>query len=685
MHLAHELTVTPAPSSAKSRDWVWGLLLLAATFLAYQPAWNGLPVWDDAAHMTKPALRSAAGLVSIWTQLGATQQYYPLMHTVFWLEYHLWGESTLGHHLLSILLHSSSALLLVAILRRLRIPGAWLAGALFALHPVMVESVAWISELKNTLSGVFFLAAALTYFQFDDKRDAKHYVIAFLFFVFGLLTKSVIATLPVAVLVVLWWARGAVLWKRDVVPLLPFLVVGILSGLFTAWVERRFIGAEGNDFNFSLLERCLIAGRALGFYLYKLLWPANLVFVYPRWHIDSTVAWQYLFPVGFLLLALVFWVLRRRARAPLAALLYFSATLFPALGFFNVYPFLYSFVADHFQYLASLGPIVAVAAAIARGTTQLRHRQQPLLRLVLSGLLLSVLFVLSRNQSRMYGSAETLFRTTIGKNNDCWMAHTHLGLLLMDAGRYTEAMSHLHTALELSPNQADAYNNLGLLNMAMDRPQEAMVHLQKALALNPKQADAHNNLGALLARHGRPDEAMVHLRRALELHPEHAEVHYNLGDLLAGMGRTDAAIVHYQKALELHPGYAEAHNNLGLVYARMERPDQAIVHFKKALALNPRQANAHNNLGVMLAQTGRIDEAIIHYRRALEIDPAVADHLENLVFALVKKKQWTDAMLILQDALASAKLAGDEARARTIGELHEAVNAAKAGYPTQAR
>jgi tetratricopeptide (TPR) repeat protein len=657
-------------------------LLLAATLLAYQPAWNGQPLWDDAAHMTKPALRSAAGLASIWTQLGATQQYYPLMHTVFWLEYHLWGESTAGYHLVNILLHFSSVVLLVAILRRLRVPGAWIAGGIFALHPVMVESVAWITELKNTLSGVFFLAAALAYLKFDSQRERKHYALALLLFLLGLLAKSVIVTLPAVLLVVFWWMRGRLSLKRDVLPLAPFFVVGIVSGMFTAWVERRFIGAQGGDFDFSLVDRCLIAGRAAWFYLYKLLWPANLVFIYPRWHIDSTAVWQYLFPAAFLLVAVLFWALRNRSRTPLAVLLYFVVALFPALGFFNVYPFIYSFVSDHFQYIACIGPIAAVAASIALGTDHVNAGLRRWLQPLLYGLLLSVLFILSRNQSRMYSDAETLYRTTVTKNNRCWMAHTHLGLLLMETGRHDEAKAHLLQALELHPNQADAHSNLGLLFMDMGRPDEATAHLRKALELNPNHADAHNNLGALLAHNGRPDDAMTHLLRALELHPDHAEVHYNLGDLLAGMGRADEAMVHYRKALGFHPNYADAHNNLGLLLAKQDASDEAMAHFRKALEANPHHANAHNNLGVMLAGVGQIDAAIAHYRKALEIDPLAVDHLDNLVSALLRKGRIDDATSVLQNALALARSGGDQTRAEAIvqvlARLQDAITSSQA-------
>ncbi len=343
--------------------WLFGLLLCGATAAAYYPAWFGEPLWDDEAHLTRPALQSLGGLLRIWTEPGATQQYYPLVHTAFWIQARLWGAAMLPYHLVNISLHVAAALLFLRLLVRLQIPGAWLAAALFALHPIQVESVAWISELKNTLSTVFALGAALAYLRFAETRRRSAYAAAAVLFLLGLLSKTVIATVPAALLVILWWRDGRISWKRDVVPLLPFFGLGLAAGLFTAWMERTSIGAEGASFDFSMVERGLIAGRAFWFYLAKLFWPARLTFIYPRWEISSTAWWQYLFPAAALgLLALLF-VYRRRHRGPLAGALLFGGLLFPAIGFVNVYPFLYSFVADHFQYFASLA-IFAVAAAI---------------------------------------------------------------------------------------------------------------------------------------------------------------------------------------------------------------------------------------------------------------------------------------------------------------------------------
>jgi tetratricopeptide (TPR) repeat protein len=672
-----------------NRDWLWAGLLFAATFLAYRPAWSGQPLWDDDVYMTPPALRSISGLGQIWKDQSSTKQYYPLVHSVLWMENRLWGQSTLGYHLLNILLHGSCALLLVRMLRRLRIPGAWLAGGIFALHPVMVESVAWITELKNTLSGVFFLCAGLAYLKFDCKRDKKHYTIALVLFLLGLLAKSAIVPLPAALLVLFWWMRGRIEWKRDAVPLLPFFVIGIASGALTTWVERRFMGAVGTDYNLAFVDRCLVAGRAVWFYLYKLLWPANLIFVYPRWHVDATAVWQYLLPAAFLLASVLFWELRNRSRAPFAVLLYFSGMLFPALGFFNIYFTRYSFVADHFQYLACIGPIAAAAALIVKGTGMLKERLRGLVQPLLYGVLLSVLFLLSQRQSGIYTDAETLFRATIARNDDCLMAHNNLGILLGGMGRSDEALAHYQKALELDPHRVDAHYNLGSLLESMGRTNEALVYYQKALEIDPNHAKGHNNLGVLLRGMGRPDEALAHYLRASAIDPNFGDVHYNLGNLFEDMGRTDEAFAHYQKALEIGTNQAETHYNLGFLLAKMGRADEAMAHYQKAFELNPTHFDAHNNLGILLAGMGRTDDAISHFRRAVEINPQAIRALKNLAFALVEKGQLTEAAPILQDALALARSAGDEAQtkmiAQILGKITETINSSRASPTAHAQ
>jgi protein O-mannosyl-transferase len=590
---------------------------VALTILAYQPAWHAGFIWDDDAHITAPELRSLHGLARIWTELGATQQYYPLVHSIFWVEHKLWGDATTGYHWLNILLHAVSALLLVKILRQFKIPGAWLAAALFALHPVEVESVAWITELKNTLSGVFYLSAVVAYLGFDRNRSGRNYVMALGLFLLGLMSKTVIASLPAALLVIFWWQRGKLSWKRDVWPLLPFFITGIGSGLLTAWVERKYIGAEGAEFHFSIIERFLIAGRDVWFYLGKLFWPVNLAFIYPRWNVSQGMWWQYLFPAAaLLLLGMLVW---RRWRGPLAALLFFVGTLFPALGFFNVYPFRYSLVADHFQYLASLGPLTLVAAGITAGLGFFWKRK-PWLKLLLCVGLLLVLGTLTWKQCGMYANAETLWRTTLRLNPDAWMAHYHLGVVLDEKGQTDEA-----------------HANLGITLGVKDRIDETINQYQETIRLKPDFAEAHYNLGIAFRRKGQIDEAIREYQETIRLKPDYAEAHNNLGTALGGKGQIDEAIRQYQEAIRLKPDYAEAHNNLGTAFSGKGQIDEAISQYREVIRLKPELAEARNNLGIALGGKGQIDEAISQFQEAIRLKPDFAEARNNLSRALSMK------------------------------------------------
>ncbi len=581
------------------------------------------PIWDDDAHLTKPELRSLEGLARIWTQPGATQQYYPLVHTLFWVEHQLWGDLPLGYHLVNLLLLCASALLLARILRRLEIPGAWFAAALFALHPIQTESVAWISELKNMLSGIFYFGSILTYLKFDRTRNVTYYVAALVLFLLGLMSKTVIATLPASILIIFWWKRGRLSWKRDVYPLAPFFLLGTIAGLFTAWVERSLIGAEGSDYNFSIVERILIAGRVIWFYLAKLIWPIDLIFVYPRWEVSQSVWWQYLFPAAAILLLVVLAWLSRRTRAPLAAYLFYVVTLFPVLGFLNVYLFRYSLVADHFQYLANLGLIALVAAGIAilLERLQLWHRTTGY---VLCLLYLASLAILTWRQSGMYTGIETLWQTTIERNPKAWMAHNNLGSVLLQKGQVDDALFHFRKALEIKADRADAQANLGSALLQKGELDDAIAQYEKALEIKPDYALVHYNLGNTLLLKGQVDNATAHYKKALEFKPDYAEVCNNLGIVLFQKGEVDEAIAYYQKALEIDPQYVEARGNLARALATS--PQSAIM---KAVATKlAEQANqltgsanpkALRILAAAYAQNGKFPEAIATPQRSLQL------------------------------------------------------------------
>ena len=631
------------PRPAPSRNWLdwpapWmGVLIFFATLVAYGPALNGTLLWDDAGHVTRSDLRSLGGLARIWFEIGATQQYYPLLHSAFWFEHRIWGDATLGYHLVNVFLHATSACLFALILRTLAVPGAWLAAVLFALHPVCVESVAWISEQKNTLSAALGLAAVLVYLRFDDSRRRTDFVLATVLFALALLAKTVVATIAPALLVLVWWRRGRLEGRRDVAPLLPWFGLGAGLGLLTVWFEQAQIGASGSDFDYSLLQRGLLAGRVIWFYIGKLLWPAELVFIYPRWSVDASALWQWLFPLATVALGLLLWL--KRQRALLVALLVFVVSLFPVLGFVNVYPFVFSFVADHFQYLACL----AIIAPIAAGLTLLSARLPRAADLAVTALLLAILATLTWQQCGMYRDVFALYETTLTKNPACWMAHNNLALALGAAGRVNEAIPHLEQALTLRPQFPEAENNLGHDLTVLGRFDEAIRHLERALKQQPRFADAHSNLGVALMSIGRGDEGMAQFREALRDNPDFPVAHFNLGLALARNNRVPQAIVEFTAAVRLNPDYGEAELNWAIGLALTDHVPEAVPHFERAIELQPDSPEPQVGYGRVLARIGRVDEAIAHFERALSIDPNHADAHLNLAFSLRQVGRSDDA------------------------------------------
>jgi len=596
-----------------------GAILICATFAAYLPAMKGKLLWDDDAHVTRPELRSLHGLWRIWFEPGATQQYYPVLHSAFWIEHQLWGDATAGYHLWNVLLHAASACLLALVLRKLGLGRAgqvdvpWLAAGIFALHPVGVESVAWISEQKNTLSTLFYLLAALAYLEWHGggaRRPLERYWLATGLFALALLSKTVTATLPAALLLGGWWRQGRWSGKRDVVPLLPWFALGAAAGISTVWVERQLIGAEGAAYALSFLQRCLLAGKIVWFYLGKLFWPAHLTFIYPHWNVNVRAPGEYLFPLGVLALAAVLWRLRRHSRGPLAALLFFVGSLFPALGFFNVYPFIYSYVADHFQYLASFGIIALIAGGWGRwnawaaeggrqaapGGLRKAWTHGPTLAAVMA---LGLLGGLTWRQCRIYRDATALFRATLEKNPACWMAHTNLGVILSQAGRVPEGMAQFAEALRLNPDDAEAHYNLAIqLARLPGRMPDAIAHYEQALRVRPNFFEAHYNLAYNLAGiSGGTAGAIAHYEAALRLKPDSAIGHYNLANLLVRTNRIGEATLHYETALRLEPDFAQAHYNLAVQLAKISgRTSDAIAHFEAAVRLRPDDALARYRL-----------------------------------------------------------------------------------------
>ena len=658
-----------------------GLLLI--TLVAYIPALSNGFTWDDDEWVTEnPALRDLSGLRRIWLEPSAQIQYYPVCFTSWWIDYQLWGRNPLAYHLENILLHGLSAALLWLILRKLGVPGAWLAAAIFALHPVHVESVAWITERKNTLSGFFYLASLLAYLRFAQlDAPATHrrwglYALSLFLFLLALLSKTVASTLPAALLLLLWWKRDR-LRLADILPLIPLFVLGLSLGLTTAYIEKHQVGAAGREWSLSFVEQCLLAGRAVWFYLGKLIWPARLTFVYPRWQIDAGQWWQYLYPAAAIALVIVLWLARRRiGRGPLGAALFFGGTLLPALGFFNVYYMRYSFVADHFQYVASLGPIALLAAGLTLLLRRLRTeptsdrvtrpaRLATRAAIAAPGLL--ILFILGAstwNQSKIYRDKESLWRHTLAVHPEAWIAHNNLGRLLVDRGEYDQAIGHLNQALQQRPNDPEPHINLGSALAGKGRLDEAIASYRRALDMVPEYYRVHNNLGLALAKQGRFQEAILHYEKALLAGQEQSAIRANLaralvesgrfeeavtqyrevvsqnphlpneqvylGVALTGLGRLTEAIEHLEAAVKLDPASEAGHYRLGLALTRQQKYEQAMQHLQMALRLNPRHARAHNACANVLLAVGQRREAYAHYRQALTIDPNYAEAHHDL-------------------------------------------------------
>ncbi len=603
-------------------EWLFGLFLVVVTLIAYGPAWRAGYVWDDDAYLTQnPLLTAPDGLRRIWFSLESPSQYFPLTYTTFYIERALWGLHPAGYHLINLLLHAANAVLVWRVLTRLRVPGAWLAAAIFALHPVQVESAAWITERKNVLMGLFFLLTLWEWVRFIDEkavRPWRYYSLALVFYALALSAKTTACTLPAALLLILWLKKMPIGWRSATVPvapvgvpptrtvpvvalIAPFVAMGIGMGLLTVWWERFHQGTQGSLFGMGPVERVLLASRAVWFYAGKLLWPANLTFSYPRWTISASDPRAYGWVLATAALGVVIWQARRwTGRSVEVAAVFFVATLSPLLGFFMLYTFLYSFVADHYQYLACIGPIALAAAGMKIGLGRV-GAGKPFLEPLLGVTLLMALGALTWKQCGMYANIETLWQTTIRLNPEAWMAHDNLGHILLLKGKVDEAIPHFQKALQIQPGAANPHFNFGNALRRMGRMDEAIAQFQNALQIRPDFEAARVNLGKTLFQVGKVEEAIAQYQIALQTNPGDAEGHYDLGVAFLQEGKVDDAIIHFQDALQIRPNYALAQNYLGNAFLRKGRAAEAISYFQKALQIEPDNPAIANNLAWLLA------------------------------------------------------------------------------------
>jgi tetratricopeptide (TPR) repeat protein len=609
----------PAPVESDSWRWILAHRELAAacvlaffTLFAYQPALSGRFVWDDDRWTLGIAglLQNVSGLWSMWTRPGALMQYYPLTGTSFWIDYQLWGFWTLPYHVENVLLHALAAWLFWNFLRRLQVPAPWLAAGIFALHPLMVESVAWITERKNVLSLALYLGALLVYDRFapfvetvgekgpganQSLRRWSLYALSLLLCLGALLAKTTAFSIPAVILLLRWWQRGKLRWRADVLPTLPFFGLALGLSLVTAWVETRHVGAGGSEWALSPVDRGLVAGRALWFYVGKLFWPAKLCFVYPRWHVDASSVSQWIYPIAAVGVVLALFAARARiGRGPVTAALFYGGTLLPVLGLVNAYYMRYSFVADHWVYVSALGLIAWAAAAVARLSERVRL---PQLLFGFAACVLPILGVLTWRHSHAFVNMESLWRWTLASNPDSFMPQNNLALLLLQEGKTAEAETHFRKALDLRPDLPGVQNNFGYLLLQTGRVDESIPYFRKALEISPQLADAHMNLGDALIRQGQLRQAIAQYQAALQLEPTNVPVLYKLCWVLGTA--TDSSVRDGSKAVALGEQADRLSGSrseavlgvLAAAYADTGRFQDAIATVRRALALPSARAN----------------------------------------------------------------------------------------------
>ena len=592
-----------APTSATKnhfakKSWLLALALMLITFVAYTPVWHAGFIWDDDSHILQnPGITAPDGLRAIWSSF-VLPVYYPLTFTVFRLIHQLWDANPLPYHAVTLALHAVNAVLLLFALRRLNVRAAWVVAALWAVHPVNVESVAWCTELKNTLSGAWFLVSILCFLRHEREPKPKWFACALVAFGAALLSKSSTVILPPVLLLCAWWQRGRV-GRTDVVRTLPFFALSLAASVVAVWAQvgERLGEGAARDWSLQFPERLIIAGKDVWFYASKIVWPFDLMFIYPRWSHTTCVLTEWLPLAGAVIAGIVLWRFRRAAwaRAAAFALGYFVVALLPVLALFDQYFYGYSFVADHFQYLAGVGVIALVAGAAATLCANAGQRGK-IIATAGTLVLILALGTLTWKQACVYHDIESLWRDTLAKNPSCWMAHNNLGEALIRLGRLPEAMRHEEEALRIKPDDAVAHYNMGLALFRLGKVQEAIGHYEQALRKKPNFAEAHNNLGDALFRLGRLPEAMEHVEQALRIKPDNAEAHNNMGGALLQLGRSQEAIGHYEQALRLKPDFAVAHCNLGIALEKVGNVPEAIKHYEQALLLKPDFTQAQNAL-----------------------------------------------------------------------------------------
>ncbi len=622
-------------------------LLVAAS---YFPALSGGLVWDDAAFQVRQ-VQSLAGIWQIWFVPGSLEHeghYWPILYTTFWLEHKLWGFNPLGYHIVNLLLHSAVTLLLWRVLRRLAVPGAWVAVAIFAVHPLHVESVAWVIGRKDMLAALFYLGAALAYMRFVEDQRWQRYTIALALFTAGLLCKSMLVTLPATLLIWHWWKHGRVT-ANDVARVLPLLLVGLFVTL-ADWSFNK--NRELISFDYSFIERALIAARSLVFYVEKLAWPAELMVIYPHWEVGAGDWFAWGCALAAVVVAGLLWRYQHQiGRGPLAGVLFFAVTLSPTLGFVDYGYMQFSFVADRYQYLAGIGVIAVVVGIVAHGLNRLagsgatsgatvertrnaapsnqlagvRKASVQVMATVMLAASLAALGMTTWRQSSLYHDAGTLFTHIIAHNPDARGAHHNLGDWFYKQEQYEEALAAYRIAVEQRPYFAPLRNQMGLTFDKLNQYENAEEQYRTSVKITPRFVHGMNNLASVLARQEKYQESLKYYRKMLAMDANYINSHIGMGFVLAKLNRLEEAEAHYQKALQRNPRFPDTLDHLSALRMKQQRYEEALEFFQTLIAVQPGRVRAYIGKGISLVRLKRHEDALRSFDRALALDPTLKE------------------------------------------------------------
>jgi tetratricopeptide (TPR) repeat protein len=601
-------------AAAAHRGILLATLILFATLLVYIPATRGGFFWDDHGPLLRNELiHSPDGLRRFWLT-AESQDYFPLTYTLFWVEWRLWGEAAVGYHVVNALLHAAAAMMVWQVLRRLDVPGAWLAGILFAVHPIAAASAAWIFEGKNTLSLALGLLSIMAWMSADERmqnaeraarnaepkedpgsqdqlraeRDrsgearsvfrsafctlrsafsARSYLLSLALFLLALLAKTSVVMLPAVLLLCAWWRRGRIRWK-DLLVSLPFFALSLGLGLVTVRFQKHNVIAAMQVRPEGIGSRLAAAGWAAWFYLFKLLLPLDLCVIYPRWEVDGRSFLAFA-PLALLVAGVAWLWLRRRTwgRAPLFALAYFVLMLVPVLGFVDMAFMRLSLVADHFQYAAMIGVVAFAAALLIRAAREAGWRGSA--GRLGSAACVALLACLTWRRAGLYGAEERMWKENLAKNPSPQAARVawhQLGDMYVRAGRYDEALDSFYRCIEFEPESADEYYDRGAVFYALGRYDDAIRDYDRVIQLNPNSAAAYNNRGNAYAAGNRLQEALRDYEKAMALDPRSALPYFNRANARLQFGRAAEAIQDFSTAIALKPAYPEAYNNRAAAY-----------------------------------------------------------------------------------------------------------------------